>query len=152
MTRVGRLRLAVRVLSALLAVTVLVLAGTIIVNRLFSEGLARAYKKPLHVVESQLQLNDVGKVVIDREFDNSGLKPLGLGGANMQANITITGADVQDRLSARLRSLRYQFRGTTGNDGTGRIRPTENWELGDCKVRVIARSHGVDLVLLVSSE
>ena len=146
------MRVTVWVLSGLLGAAVLALFATLFVNQLFSDSLATAYKKPLHVVESQLQLDHVGRVVINREFDNSGLMPLGLGGANMQANVTITGGDVHDRLSARLRSLGYEFQGTTGANGTGGTRPTENWELGDCRVRVVAQPEGVELVLLVSSE
>ncbi|WP_431220106.1 hypothetical protein [Leifsonia xyli] len=146
-----RTRTAIWVLSSLLALAVLGFLGALFVNHLFSDSLSSAYKKPLHVVESQLQLDAIGKVVINREFDNSGWRPLGLGGANMQADVTITGTKVRDRLSARLRSLGYDFHGTTGAD-VASAHPTDNWKLGDGKIRVVERPYGADLVLLVSSE
>lgn len=148
-TRETKLLIAVWVLSVAVGVAILVLVGTLVVNQLFSGSLATAYKQPLHVVESQLQLDDVGQTVIEREFDNSGLRPLGLGGANMQANIKITGAGVDDKLAARLRSLGYVYGGTQIEQPS--LRETSNWRLGDCLITVTTRSYGVDLYLLVSS-
>lgn len=149
--RERRLRVSVWVLSACVAVLALALVGTLFVNRLFSDGLAEAYKNPLHVVEDQLQLDGVGQAVVEREFDNSGLRPLGLGGTVMEAQIAIAGDDAGDRLAARLRALGYEFEGTQpANDAAG-IRETSSWRLGHCRVIVNPGAHGVHVDLIVSS-
>ena len=136
--RVLGLRASVWILAIALFLTLVAWAVTILINWYLSTNLSAAYKNPLHVVESQLQLDDIGHVTVTREFDNTGFTPLGVGGWTMQANITLTGTAVDNKLIARLTALGYRPAGT-------------EWILGNCTVNVIPGDSKTDLVLEVDT-
>ncbi|HWU46188.1 MAG TPA: hypothetical protein VN133_05480 [Humibacter sp.] len=136
--RARGLRLTVWVLAIALFLALMTLAGSILINRYLSANLSNAYKNPLHVVESQLQLDDIGHVTVTSEFDNTGFTPLGVGGWTMQANITLTGTGIENRLTARLEALGYRPKGN-------------EWVLGNCAVYVTPTDGKADLVLVVDA-
>ncbi|MEY9852303.1 hypothetical protein ABH923_001981 [Leifsonia sp. EB41] len=131
---------AIWVLGLVVVIVVPVAVGTTLYNQVIVAALTRAHKSSLHLVESQLQLEDIGQVQVKREFDNTAVWGLSTGGQSMEADISVAGANVPDRLAARFRALGY----------TNRINPTR-WDLGLSTLYVTPTDTGADVQLEVSA-
>lgn len=128
------------VLGLLLLILTPVSVGVTAYNRVLASALTRAQKNSLHVVESQLQLRDIGQVQLHREFDNTVRLDVSTGGQSMQADLAVTGADVPNRLADRFRALGY----------TNKINSTR-WDLGLTTILITPTAAGADVEIEVSA-
>lgn len=128
------------VLGLLLLVLTPVAVGVTAYNQVLASALTRAQKNSLHVVESQVQLKDIGQVQLKKEFDNTVVWGFSTGGQSMEADVSVTGADVPNRLAERFRALGY----------TNKINPTR-WDLGLSTIYVTPTAAGADIQIEVSA-
>lgn len=128
------------VLGLLLLILVPVAVGVTAYNQVLASALTRAQKNSLHVVESQLQLSEIGQVQLKREFDNTVVWGFSTGGQSMEADLSVVGADVPSRLADRFRALGY----------TNKINPTR-WDLGLSTIYITPTATGADIQIEVSA-